>query len=1005
MLNRKPMKPLFLLTLIIFGFTTRADNKPARASVGPIANAGADQTIYLTQTSSVTLNGSASSGDSYQWTDVSTDYTSGATITSPNSAVTTVTGLPQGTWYFQLAVTSGGSTSTDVVVINVDYDLPPAGTLLRTLEISNPDVAAFLNDRSNTNQMSTYYKTLTTSQGPTYYEMCRANGMMIDNPRGKFYATIEDGYYWTGGGDYARTEVSYGNAYTLDPAKTYCFEWKGYYPQDFSTLAANTPVLSIFQIHGDLTTGSDGVPFEIDLVNGHTGTNNNNGVTGVKGLYFVDNFYTDPNIPYHTYWPLIDLSDMINKAHTIRVTLKEGEAGTGAFIKVEIDGVQKYYRNTGKIGASLGTDYPKFAGIYDYGSALVDPNNHTRGRTFSLVTEAFNIYNLDGNSNQSPNADAGKDQTINLPTNRINLNGSGNDPDGSISSYLWTIISGPSGSTIGDPSSASTTVSGLKDGVYQFQLQVTDNDGATGTAMMQITVNSAPNISPTAKTGPDQTITLPTNSVSITGSGTDSDGTILSYSWKKKVGPTGGTIGSPNTATTIISNLSAGIYQYELTVTDNQGATGTATIKITVNPGDNQPPVAIAGNNQALTLPTNSITLAGSGSDADGTIKAYAWTKISGPSGSTIVNPNSANTIISGLVRGVYQFELTVTDNKGGIGTDTLQVRVNAANNIAPVANVGNNQTVTLPTNSVTLSGNGTDADGTIVAYLWTKKAGPAGSAISLPSSSSTTVNGLIQGDYTFELTVTDNQGATGTDTVHIKVNPAINIAPSANAGSNQTIVLPTDNVTLRGSGNDPDGAVASYTWAKITGPSGSTIVNPNSANTIVSGLVQGVYQFELTVTDSKGAVGKDTVKVIVNSPVVTQQTKVNIAPTANAGSDITTVTSNNSVDLKGSGSDADGSISTYSWMQISGPSSSTIISSDSANTEVQGLIEGTYEFELQVKDNEGAEAKDTVQVTVGLERLAPEDLTGNLKVYPNPVHTITNLEVNTGRNNTCLLY
>ena len=186
--------------------------------------------------------------------------------------------------------------------------------------------------------------------------------------------------------------------------------------------------------------------------------------------------------------------------------------------------------------------------------------------------------------------------------------------------------------------------------------------------------------------------------------------------------------------------------------------------------------------------------------------------------------------------------------------------------------------------------------------------------------------------------------------------------------------------------------------------PSRNTIVNPNSANTVVSGLGQGVYQFELTVTDNKGDVGKDTVQVMVNNAVVTQQIKVNIAPIADAGSDITTVTSNNSVDLKGNGSDADGSISSYLWKQISGPSSSNIISSDSANTEVQGLIEGTYEFELQVKDNEGAEAKDTVQVTVGLERLAPENLTGNLKVYPNPVHTITNLEVNTGRNNTNIM-
>ena len=129
---------------------------------------------------------------------------------------------------------------------------------------------------------------------------------------------------------------------------------------------------------------------------------------------------------------------------------------------------------------------------------------------------------------------------------------------------------------------------------------------------------------------------------------------------------------------------------------------------------------------------------------------------------------------------------------------------------------------------------------------------------------------------------------------------------------------LPTSSMTLIGSGKDADGTIKSYEWTKITNSSGSTIINPNSANTVVSGLVQGVYQFELQVSDDQGGVGKDTIQVNVNSAVVTQQVKVNIAPIANAGSDITTVTSNNSVDLKGNGSDADGSISSYLWEQIS---------------------------------------------------------------------------------------
>ena len=64
-------------------------------------------------------------------------------------------------------------------------------------------------------------------------------------------------------------------------------------------------------------------------------------------------------------------------------------------------------------------------------------------------------------------------------------------------------------------------------------------------------------------------------------------------------------------------------------------------------------------------MPINSLTVSGIGTDADGTVTNYQWTKISGPSNYTIVNATSAVTDITGLVRGVYQFQLKVTDNTG----------------------------------------------------------------------------------------------------------------------------------------------------------------------------------------------------------------------------------------------------------------------------------------------------------------------------------------------------
>src|SRR6185312_7087535 len=110
----------------------------------------------------------------------------------------------------------------------------------------------------------------------------------------------------------------------------------------------------------------------------------------------------------------------------------------------------------------------------------------------------------------------------------VSLSGIGTDPDGSISSYSWTKISGPSAYSIASPTSAVTTISGLIQGVYLFELKVTDDKGAIGCDTVQITVKVAPNVAPTASAGADKTITLPTNSVSLSGSGTDSDGTISS---------------------------------------------------------------------------------------------------------------------------------------------------------------------------------------------------------------------------------------------------------------------------------------------------------------------------------------------------------------------------------------------------------------------------------------------------------------------------------------------
>src|SRR5258705_420880 len=235
----------------------------------------------------------------------------------------------------------------------------------------------------------------------------------------------------------------------------------------------------------------------------------------------------------------------------------------------------------------------------------------------------------------------------------------------------------------------------MAQGVYKFQCKVTDNSAATDLDTMQVTVNAA-NIAPTANAGADQSITLPTSTVSLSGSGTDADGTISSYSWTKVSGPASGTITSAGSAATTVTGLAQGVYQFQLKVTDNSGATDLDTMQVTVNAA-NIAPTANAGADQSIILPTSTISLSGSGTDADGTISSYSWTKVSGPASGTITSAGSAATTVTGLAQGVYQFQLKVTDNSGATDLDTMQITVNAAN-IAPTANTAADHSIILPT-------------------------------------------------------------------------------------------------------------------------------------------------------------------------------------------------------------------------------------------------------------------------------------------------------------------
>ena len=594
------------------------------------------------------------------------------------------------------------------------------------------------------------------------------------------------------------------------------------------------------------------------------------------------------------------------------------------------------------------------AGTYVFRLTVTDNQNATAIDDVTVVVNAAR--------NTAPVAKAGNDLSITLPDNNVTLSNAGSyDSDGDIKGWNWTKISGPSQFSIVAANNASTAVNNLQVGTYVFRLTVTDNDNATATDDVTVTVNRAPNAVPVAKAGNDISLTLPSNSTTLSNSGSyDADGNIKSYSWTKISGPSQFTLSNANGASTEVKDLQAGSYTFRLTVTDDDGATATDDVTINVNRAPNVAPVAKAGNDVNITLPSNSITLNNSGSyDSDGSIRGYSWTKVSGPSQFSITNANAASTEVRNLEAGSYTFRLTVTDDDGATASDDVTIHVNRAPNVAPVAKAGNDINITLPTNSITLSNAGSyDADGNIKSFSWTKISGPSQFTLASPHSASTLVNNLQAGGYIFRLTVTDDEGATASDDVMVVVTPepvVVTKPPVAVVSKDEKIPVGQATV-LRGENSYGQGSsIKSYVWSKYSGPASHEILTPYAQNTWIRNMEEGVYVYRLTVTDYNGVVDTDDVTITVKGSL----------PVAHAGKDETIPVGQSTV-LHGENSYVlGGVIRSYSWTKLSGPAAYEITDPNSQTTWIRNMTSGTYVYRLTIKDNNGYEGVDDVIITV----------------------------------------
>jgi Secretion system C-terminal sorting domain/PKD domain len=856
----------------------------------PVAVVGAAQTITL-PTNSAQLDGSKSYDpdgtiSAYSWSLVSGP---GATFTSASAAATSVTGLKQGTYIFKLQVTDNGNaigTALDTVIVNAAADQPPVAVVGAAQTITLPINSAQLDGSKSYDPdgtISAYSWSLVSGPGATVTNASAAATSVTGLKQGTYIfklqvtdngnavgtaldtvivnAAVNQPPVAVAGSNQTITLPT--NSVTLDGSKSYdpdgsisAYAW--------SVISGPGATLTNASAASTVATGlSQGTYiFKLQV------TDNSNATASVLDTVIVNPTANQP--PVANAGSSINITLPLDSVKLNGSLSSDPDNNIAGYTWSEVSGPSAVLVNANSAVAEATS---LLAGQYIFQLTVTDSLGASSQAQVKVKVAAAVVVGL-----QPPSANAGADQTITLPTSSTTLNGSASVATaGGIISYAWSESSGPASASFGTAGNAVTTVSGLQQGTYIFKLTIEDSSGAFDSDSVTVKVNPAPNKPPVANAGPDQSITLPTNSVQLDGSlSADPDGSIASYSWIKVSGPGAISINNSLTVNPTATNLQRGIYVFQLTVTDNSGATSTARVTVTVNPAPpapNQPPVANAGNNTTITLPQSSVALNGTNSsDADGSISAYGWNQVSGPSTATISAANSAKPTVSGLQAGSYVFQLTVTDNDGATAKDQVTVTVNQATpsaNQPPVANAGNDLTITLPQSSVSLNGSSSfDPDGSISVYGWNQVSGPSTAGISAANSASPTVSGLQAGSYVFQLTVTDNDGATAKDQVTVTVNDATespDVAPVANAGTDTTITLPTNSILLDGNGSwDVNGTITSYQWQQMSGPNSASLSSFNSSTPMVTGLEEGKYEFMLTVKDAKGASSTASVRVNV---------------------------------------------------------------------------------------------------------------------------------------------
>ncbi|XP_008297212.1 dyslexia-associated protein KIAA0319 [Stegastes partitus] len=187
--------------------------------------------------------------------------------------------------------------------------------------------------------------------------------------------------------------------------------------------------------------------------------------------------------------------------------------------------------------------------------------------------------------------------------------------------------------------------------------------------------------------------------------------------------------------------------------------------------------------------------------------------------------------------------------------------------NRGPVAVVGPDRTLFLPVSSVLLNGSGSTDDRGVSSYHWEVVSGPPGLKLEDVDQAVATLTGVRVGRYTFKLTVFDQEGATDSASLTVRVQEATSLPPVAHASGSHTLILPNNSLVLRGSVTNGDQSNVHYRWTRYSqSPAAGDVLygSDSEASLYLTNLVEGTYLFQLKVTDAQGRSSSATATVEV---------------------------------------------------------------------------------------------------------------------------------------------